>query len=129
MEMEKKLSPVICEMTRTGALVDPEYCKAAIRFFTSKTTFAKEKFKNLTGRDFLKSGKLFAEVLADQKENWTYTTGKDGKPTNTPSFDKVAIQKLNGDVAETIKDFSLANSTIDFYKHFLFYRDKNNVIQ
>lgn len=117
MENEVTLQKTLLKMQVNGARVDKDFCQKAIEHLGTGMLEAKDKFTSITGRDFIMSGKVFAEIFADQKENWSYTE------KGNPSFDANALKKLSGPVIDVLFEYKKAKADIDFYKNFIIYAD------
>ena len=66
MMMESRLTKVLWEMERTGIKIDPIYCAEAGKEEVLAMKEATREFKNLTGRDFKDSNKLFVDVFTER---------------------------------------------------------------
>jgi DNA polymerase I-like protein with 3'-5' exonuclease and polymerase domains len=117
---ERRLSKTVYRMRRQGVLIDFEYVNRALAYEADRAKKATDAFKVFTGRDYLDSGKLYAEVFAEVRDKWSYTD------KGNPSFDSDALKKLQHPAATNILEFRDAKSKVNFYQGFIWHRDKDN---
>jgi DNA polymerase-1 len=121
-EVEKELTKVLFDMESTGAQLDIEYVDLALHGLNESMLKAEKEFKDATGRDFLLSGKVFAEIFEDEKDKWVYTE------KGNPQFDKDILKTFDNPVAKTILAYKEAKAKYDFFHNFKFYADKHGVL-
>lgn len=120
-DLEQRLVRPIFEMQWHGVKIDRAYCEKAIEAEGRRAQLATQKFKQLTGRDFLDSNKLFSEVFAGMKVPTT--------PKGNASFDKDSLTQLQGNpIAESILEYRDAKKQADYFHGFLYYADSQDVI-
>lgn len=121
-KQETDLTKVIYKMESLGVVVDKDYCEQALATCEKSIAASKEKFKELTGFEFLKSGKVFAEVFKDIKDQWVYTE------KGNPSFTSKVLNTFKHPAADIIRAFAYDKNKLDFFKGFLELIDSNNVL-
>lgn len=121
-KQECDLTRVLYAIEKLGVVLNIDYCNEAIAKGSSAIEKYKSQFKDMTGKDFLKSNKLFELVFADIKDQWVY------KDTGNTSFDKNVLEKLKHPVADIIRKISNAKSKLDFYNGFIRFVDDNNIL-
>jgi DNA polymerase-1 len=119
---EEDLTKTLFQMERTGLLVDVYYTKQALAHEADRAVKATLEFHALTGKTFMASPKLFADVFADQKHQWEYT------PKGNPSFESDVLKKFNSPVARAVLAYRDAKSKQDFYAGFLDHMDDRGYI-
>lgn len=119
---ELRLQKTLHKIQMRGARVDREYCHEAVEHFVDEMSSAQSEFKGLTGRDFLLSGKLFAELFENEKDKW----GKTDK--GNPSFKEDTLEKLDNPAAKQVLKYKAAKSKIDFFHNFLKFSDSDGFI-
>lgn len=121
-ENECKLLDVVYDMEREGVLVDRDFCHAAIAHERETIASCEDEFKHLTGHVFKKSGKLFSQIFADEKEKFVYTD------KGNPKFDKEHIERFDHPAARLVSLHSQAKANINYYLGFLYHSDDNGRI-
>ena len=119
---ELRLQKTLNKIQNRGARVDRGYCKDAIDYFTDEMSQSQTEFKSLTGRDFILSGKLFAELFVDEKEKW----GKTEK--GNPSFDADVLATFENPAASQVVRYKEAKAKINFFHSFLKFSDSEGFI-
>lgn len=121
-ENERRLQKTIFNMKHRGVLIDKNYCTRARAYELDRERKAAERFKRETGREYISSPKLFAEVFAEEKDRWSYTD------KGNPSFDYDALKKLKSPAAVAVVEMRDAKSKADFYNGFLYFADREGVV-
>lgn len=121
-ENEKKLTKTVWRMEQVGLKIDRSYCERAAAYEQDRAQKAIAEFKKVTGRDFVASGKLFAEVFADEKDKWEYTE------KGNPSFESDVLKHFQSPAAKAVQAFRDAKSKADFYLGFLRHADRDDVV-
>lgn len=119
---ENKLIKTVFAMERTGLKINSSYVVMALNYERGREEGARKFFAENTGKDYLSSPKLFAEIFTNQKDKWEYTE------KGNPSFTSDVLAKFSGPVAKAILIIRDAKSRQDFYNSFLFYMDDNQVV-
>ena len=124
---ERRLTQTIFRMEAVGVKINREYCVQGARYEADRAEKAQQEFKQITGRDFRASGKLFTTVFESEKEKWTY-----GERTSTgkinPCFDSDAIKRFENPAARSILNYRDAKSRSDFFRGFLWHADRDDII-
>lgn len=121
-ENERALTSVVFRMEQRGVLVDRAYTERAGKYEADRAEKALSEFKRETGRDFVASPKLFAEVFADEKDKWAYTE------LGNPSFDADVFKSFTHPAAAHVLAFRDAKSKCDFYAGFLYHSDHHGIL-
>lgn len=121
-ETEQKLTKVVFKMEATGVKIDRGYCERARDFEKERFSLLGKQFEAITGRTYSASGKLFAEVFADEKEKWEYTE------KGNPSFSGDVLEFFTSKAAKTVVQMREAKSKSDFYNGFLYHADSDDII-
>lgn len=119
---ERELTKVVFRMEQRGVLVDRAYTERASQYEADRAEKALAAFKQQTGRDFIASSKLFAEVFADEKDKWFYTE------KGNPSFDANVFASFSNPAAKSVLAYRDAKSKLDFYAGFLYHSDSRGVL-
>jgi len=119
---EVKLLKAFFEMEFVGAKIDVDYCTRAAAHERFEMDRCKEKFKELTGHEFIKSNKLFQELFLTEKHKW----GKTKKGGH--SIDAKVLKTLDHPAAIIVCDYAQAKNNLDFYLGFLKHRDPQDTI-
>lgn len=123
MEMERRLTKTCFNMERRGVLIDVDYCKRAIAHEEARYKKAADQFKDLTGLEFVDSGKALAEAF--QKMGETYPTTDKGNP----SFTDEVLTDFDSPVAKTIQEYRDAYKRCNtYFRSFLHFADQDNFI-
>lgn len=122
---ETALTKTVFEMERLGVKVDVPYCENAVVQLQGNVDRIVVCFKELTGRDFEVSPKLFGEIFADEKLVYGEVT-----PTGkqNPSFDSDVLATFTHPAAKLILEYRNIKSNLDFFLGFLHYKDIHNTI-
>ncbi len=121
-QIERRLSKTIFRMERCGVRVDVAYCTRAADYELGLSRDATTEFKRLSGRDYLSSPKLFAQLFASEESKWART------PKGNPSFESGVLAKFENPLAKLILKIRESKSKADFYNGFLYHADKNGDI-
>lgn len=119
---EKRLTHTVSRMEQTGLRIDRDYCLRAASHELARAENAVASFKRETGRDYIASSKLFAEVLAGDKELWEYTE------KGNPSFEYDVIKYFKSPAAKLILELRDAKSKSDFYQGFVYHSDSQGFV-
>lgn len=123
MEMERRLTRTCFSMERRGVLIDVDYCKRAIDYEETRYREAAKKFQELTGLEFVDSGKALAEAFVKMGE--TYPTTSKGNP----SFTDEVLADFDSPVAKCIQEYRDAYKRCNtYFRSFLHFADPNNFI-
>jgi len=117
---EVRLTQTLFRIERRGIKVDPKYCRDAALYYSDQLDSTKKEFKALTGHDFVKGQTLFKEIFKD--EDLKYTDKRN------PIFDKKALKLFKHPAASIVLDYGQAKSQIEYFKNFLYFMDKDNLI-
>lgn len=125
---EIELLRTVRQMEKKGVKINVEFCRQAIEWCQFNMSTAEAEFESLSGHPFKKSGKLFQEIFADEKNKWIY-----GKPTAkkgaiNPKFDSGVLKTLQNPVAKTVLAYSEAKANINFYNGFILQADASDLI-
>lgn len=121
-ETECELLKAVQDMEWRGAKIDTKYCREALVHEEGRCAEAIALFKRVTGKEFKASGKLFAEVFADQKDRWVYTD------KGNPSFAADILREFVGDAANAIRAYMDAKSRANFFNSLLYHVDSNGYV-
>jgi len=121
-EVEKRLTKTIFDMESRGLRVNFEYCQRAAEYELGRASRASDQFREITGREFVKSSKLFAEIFIGEKDKWHYT--KEGNP----SFTKKVLPFFEHPAAKAVVEYSDAKSKADFYNGFIYHADYEGIV-
>lgn len=122
MENERAITKVFWKMERVGMKLNVAYTRRALEHEQNRQEKLKEDFKELTGTDFVDSGKRFA-LIFDEK-GYAYPLTEKGNP----SFDSDALEVMDNPVANLIKEYRGCKKYQDYYKGFLFFKDDEDII-
>ena len=125
---EVKLLSTVLQMEQIGVKIDTEFCKKAVEWCKFNMSAAEAEFESLSGHPFKKSGKLFKEIFADEKDKWVYGAPTAKKGERNPKFDADILKTFANPVAKTILSYSKAKANINFYNGFLLHTDSAAVI-
>lgn len=117
LQNERRLQKTIFRMKHRGVLIDRPYCEKAARFEEDRQQKACDIFKRETGRDFMASSKLFADIFGAEKDKWLYTE------KGNPSFDSDALARFEHPAARAVLEMRDAKAKADFYWGFLWHAD------
>jgi DNA polymerase I-like protein with 3'-5' exonuclease and polymerase domains len=119
---EIRLTKTVWRMQEVGLKIDRPYCVRAAAYEDDRSQKAIEGFKKETGRDFIASPKLFAEVFASEKELWEYTD------KGNPSFESEVLKHFKSPAAVAVQTYRDAKSKADFYRGFLYHADDQDIV-
>ena len=123
-----KLLRTVYTMERLGVKIDREFCNRAKENCQFEMSQAQAEFRAITGHPFKKSGKLFAEVFADEKEKWVLGPPTKVKGERNPKFDADILKTFDTPAAQSVLDYSAAKSNYNFYEGFLANADDRDII-
>lgn len=121
-ENERALTQVVFRMEERGVLINRSYTHRAQKYEADRAEKALASFKAETGRDFIASSKLFAEVFASEKDKFFYTE------KGNPSFDATVFATFEHPAAQHVLTYRDAKSKFDFYAGFLYHADSHGVL-
>jgi DNA polymerase-1 len=121
-ENERRLQKTVFRMERVGLKIDRPYVERAVKYERDRMEKAQKFFKVHTGRDYMASPKLFAEVFATDRDNWAYTEKKN------PSFESIVLEGFQNPAAKEVLAVRDAKSRMDFYTGFLYHSDRDGVV-
>jgi len=119
--IEAELLKVVVEMEHKGVQVDMDFCKRAAAYELSREKTAQEKFKEITGTDFVNSSKTFTPIF-EGKEELTYTE------KGNVQFSSDVLEDYKSPEAKLILEARKHKSSANFYLSFLDYASKRGVI-
>jgi DNA polymerase I-like protein with 3'-5' exonuclease and polymerase domains len=126
---ESRLLKTVFNMERTGLRIDEAYVLEAIYYEQTREKFHRRRFEDKTGKQYMASPKLFANVFAKQQHLWKYT--EKGNPSFTSDV-LTDIKNKGGPDIDTVAAHVLcirdAKSRLDFYNGFLYYMDASGVV-
>jgi DNA polymerase-1 len=121
-ENERRLTKTVFAMERVGIRIDKDYTLRAAHSEQQRSLKACEKFKEATTFEYKSSGKLFANLFANERDKWEYTD------KGNPSFESGTLRKFGNPAAKLILEIRDAKSKSDFYNGFLYHADFNGDI-
>lgn len=119
------LNKVCYRMERLGMKVDTQYVLKSMYQEQSIVNEAMSKFKELTGVDFVNSGKSIQSVLTSTLP----TTGKDNPKADSATLEALVSNLTDGEIIKQIliiRKYSKRIST--YWKNYLIMKDKNDII-
>ncbi len=125
---ECRLVRVVWEIEQEGILVDEEFCRAAQADAALKIETARSQFKEITGHDFLVSGKLFEKLFEGEREKWKFGQPTEKKGEVNPIFDGSVLKSFAHPAARLVLDYKQGKSDIDYYAGFLKHADPRGYI-
>ena len=125
-EREAALTKVLFQMERTGVLLDSPYAVRACEFERQRSVSAANSYQELTGRDFVDSGKAHAAAFidsgVDQSELARTSTGR-------YSFTSEVLSANDSELAKSIVEHRESHKkAVTFYGNFLQLRDSRGRI-
>lgn len=108
-ENEVKLTKTLFEMEKTGIRIDEAYTKESMVNCQIEAKKQRQRFFDVTGRDFLDSNKLFKEVF-DEK-GLTYPLTEKGNP----SFNSDSLKEIDNEVSSIIKKVRFNEKMVSTY--------------
>lgn len=119
---ERRLTKTCAKMERTGIRVDEDYVEKALAHELSQIEIIKKEFKELTGRDYKDSPKLFYEIVSEDNIEVQKTD------KGNPSFSKANLAYVNHPITDLIRRLRRSDKySGTYYSSFLHYSD-NGVI-
>lgn len=122
---ERTLTKTLLDMERTGVLIDRLYCEAALVWCHDIMSGCEKEFLSSTGKEFVDSGKLFAEVFPKEQ-----LVMNDPTPTGkiNPSFDSEVLSGWNDPISKVILRHREVKKEKEFFEGFLYWADSNNIV-
>lgn len=126
LKREIEITRVLFRMEKRGVLLDVDFTNSAFNSERSLVLSAAETFKQLTGRDFLDSSKLFIEIwgaTSDIVQNAPRT--EKGNISFTDSY----LSSVDSPVARVVTEYRTAYKKVgSYYSSFLDLQDSNKII-
>lgn len=122
LENERRFTKTAFRMERNGVRIDREFCVRAAQRELERSRELAATFKRETGREYLASSKLFADIFASDRERWENT--KKGNP----SFKSKIIERFENPVAKTVVAIRSSKANADFLNGFLWHADKDDFV-
>jgi DNA polymerase-1 len=119
---ERSLSPVVARMEARGLRIAQGYCEKSIEHYTKVLEDNQNGFREVSGRDYKASPKLFEDIFSSEKSKWAYTE------KGNPSFESDTISKFDSPAAKHILAIRNAKSRLDFFSGFLFHSDLDGFV-
>lgn len=119
-ENEKQFTKTCFEMERIGVKIDPEYCKKAALYESSRAEKVALEFERLTHIPFKDSNKVLAEAFTKLGEKFPLTE------KGNPSFEHSVLSEFESPVAKLVLDFRDARSKANYYHGFLYFMDRDH---
>ncbi len=119
---EVRLVKTVYRMERVGVKIDRRYCEEAAKYERDRAEKSELEFRVSTGRGYVASPKLFADIFAGERELWSYTE------KGNPSFESDVLKRFSHPAAKAVLTLRDAKSKSDFYSGFLWHADKDDVI-
>ena len=121
-ENEARLVHTLFRMQNRGVKVDLDYCHKARSIYKKGCDTASEKFKALTGIDFVKGTTVFEEVFSSEKEKWRKTDRGNWK------WDKKVLAKFKNPAADVAGDYAEAKKNLEYFENFIWFSDNSGVL-
>jgi len=118
-QTERDLVPVLATMKREGIKVDLKYCEEAYDHYTNEAIKVKERYREISGFEFVDSGKRHAESFTSL--GYKYPVTEKGNP----SFTKDVLENLNTPIAKAIRDFRSCNKKASFFASYIYHSDES----
>ena len=117
---ELKLIHTVANMERNGVRIDRTFCRDAARFEVTQLEKFSNHFKSFTGRDFIDSGKVFAEIFLPYKSQWKYTE------KGNPSFETDVLKTFESEAASAVVGHRTSKARANFLNGFLYHSDEHS---
>lgn len=121
-ENESRLVHTLFRMEQTGVQIDLNYSREALIHYMTILRAEEEKFKDLTGLDFVKGTTVFEEVFTSEKDKWEKTEKGRWK------WDADTLATFEHPAAQTAIAWSEAKKQSEYFANFLFYADSRGVL-
>lgn len=121
-ENESRLVHTLFRMERRGVQLDVDYCKEALNHYFGIIKDVKEKFKELTGEDFVKGTLAFEQVFWSEREKWEKTEKGNWK------WDSDILATFDNPAGRLAIDYAEAKKQSEYFANFLFYCDSSGVL-
>lgn len=116
---EMSLLKVCAQMEALGVKIDVPYVEVCLRYEEAKKKQAVQNFEADTGRAFLNSSKLFAEIFTKRGESFPQT--EKGNPSFTGDF----LESCKSPTATLINQIRYHDKrAITYFRNFLYYKDE-----
>lgn len=110
-ENERALTRTVYAMERAGVKINRDFCLAAANYEETRRSALAQKFREMTGRDFVDSAKALAPCFAGVR---LLHTAK-----GAPSFCAEALATYDHPLTAVVSDIRDAKSKADYYRGFL----------
>lgn len=127
---EKALTPTLFAMEKLGVQVDLDFCRRAIEHERQRHANALAEFERVTGKPFKKSGTLFQEIFADERDKWGKTDARKNKSQKAGiSFNKkTVLPHLEHPAAKLVIAVGETKTNIDYFTGFIYHADAHGRI-
>ena len=120
---ELKLTKTCYKMERHGITVDKAYVARALSHEMKLITNARRDFEERTGREYVDSNKLFADIFTGAGLEYPKTA------KGNPSFNADSLETIDNDVAKLIKKVRNHEKRAGtYYSSFLYYAGQGSTI-
>jgi DNA polymerase-1 len=120
---EMALTHVCCEIERVGVKINRSFVQDGLAYEHEQIKKAKKDFETDTGRAFVNSSKLFAEIFTLRGEKYPLTE------KGNPSFAKDFLEDLDTPTAQLINRIRFHEKRASTYwSSFLYFADSDNVL-
>lgn len=120
---EKRLTKTCAKIERAGIMIDRDYCEKAIIYEQAKFDEAREKFRDLTGENFVDSNKALADAFTKLGETFP-TTDK-----GNPSFTDEVLEGFTTPVAKIVQELRSSQMRCNtYFRSFLHHADTHDRI-
>lgn len=119
---EARLSKTCFEMEWRGVQCDRKFSSEAVDYWHAQEEVKRTNFKALSGKPYMASSKLFAEIFSADKERWTYTD------KGNPSFESDTLVTFDNPLAKVVCDAREAKSKLNFFNGFIYHMDSSDVV-
>lgn len=122
-ESEKRLTKVVFAMENAGMFTDQAYCSEAAAYEDARSMAATKRFKDLTGFEFIDSGKELSKAFSALG----YPVPQTEK--GNPSFTDKILEGFDNPVAEVVREYrDAAKRSNTYFKSFQFHADSEGVV-
>lgn len=120
---EKRLTKVCFDMERIGIRIDRQYSQRGYEYELAEASKAAAKFKEISGHDFVDSGKALQVAFDEVGEKYP-TTAK-----GNPSFTEKVLKDFTSPLAKLVLQHRAATKrACTYYENFLYYADSRDRI-
>jgi DNA polymerase-1 len=122
-EIEKSLLNVCADIETRGIIINREYARNALIYEQAKAKEARENFETITGRTFVNSSKLFAEIYAQAGEAFPLTE------KGNPSFKADFLEELDTPISKLINTVRHHEKrSVTYFNNFLYYSQHDGLL-